>query len=470
MVTVSGTARSVSAWLLTALVAGVVHATPLVSPADGSDAILTLRRDAQRELRLAYKIERPGEPDESVTLGLSTDYHYRKSDSRGLSIVDYRLKRIFSVPKENNTVINNSLYADAWYRGAELVNRANINEMLAKAGVNAPQGFHPQEPYWAETELGVITPKFQRPDLHREDSNGRIRWSLGNDEVVAVRYRAESVPVDLQRGLRRWWPSIASIHPAIADELARSGKVPAELWVKELAHGKNLVSAHWTLTDDRVIDSAPYPLPGRLTAAPTESSATYRQMFEVLSKTVAEKRAPLPQETYIARAQSAIGKGAGLEALVWTIEMKLASGVEEPCSSVSEVDHCALAARAGPLARADSRTAVAFAAHSPDAADRAQFDSLPNAYLLRLLWATRPSGKGVKREDAEHDLLVALSTSPIANFCKDTGDFYAAGWQSFAAWQVWDLGRMMANHRSGDLLDQIDKVEASVESAEPSLF
>jgi hypothetical protein len=460
----------VSAWLLTTLVAGVACATPLVSPADGSDAVLALRHDAQRELHLAYRIERPGEPAETVTLGLSTDYHYRMSDSRGLAIVDYRLKRIFRVPNENGGLINDSLYADAWYRGVELANRANINEILAKAGVNAPQGLHAQDPYWAETELGVTTPKFPRPDLHREDLNGRIRWSLGNDEIVAIRYREESVPVDLRRGLRRWWPSIAAIHPAIADELAQSGKIPAELWVKEVVHAKTFVTAHWTLTDARVIESAHYPLPARLTAAPTESSATYRQMFELLSKSVAERRAPQPQETYVARAQAAIGKGAGLEALVWTIEMSLAAGVDEPCSSVSEVDHCALAARAGPLARADSRTAVAFAAHSPDAADRAQFDSLPNAYLLRLLWATRPPGQGIKREDAEHDLLVALSTSPIANFCKDTGDFYAAGWQALPAWQVWDFGRMMANHRRGDLLDQIDKIEASVEKEEPSLF
>jgi hypothetical protein len=113
----------VSAWLLTTLAAGVTCATPLVSPADGSDAVLALRHDAQRELRLGYRIERPGEPAETVTLGLSTDYHYRMSDSHGLAIVDFRLKRIFRVPNENGGLINDSLYADAWYRGVELDNR-----------------------------------------------------------------------------------------------------------------------------------------------------------------------------------------------------------------------------------------------------------------------------------------------------------------------------------------------------------
>jgi hypothetical protein len=95
---------------------------------------------------------------------------------------------------------------------------------------------------------------------------------------------------------------------------------------------------------------------------------------------------------------------------------------------------------------------------------------LPNAYLLRLLWATRPPGKGVEPAEREQDLLAALRTSAVANFTKDTGDFYATGWQPFAAWQVWDLGRLMAGHKSGDLLDRIDAVEAELVSGEPANF
>lgn len=81
--------------------------------------------------------------------------------------------------------------------------------------------------------------------------------------------------------------------------------------------------------------------------------------------------------------------------------------------------------------------------------------------MLRLVWATRLAGKDVKRKDSEHDLLVTFQTSPIANFCKDMGDFYAGSWHPFAAWRVWDLGRLMAGHRSGDLLDTVDVIEAT---------
>jgi len=88
----------------------------------------------------------------------------------------------------------------------------------------------------------------------------------------------------------------------------------------------------------------------------------------------------------------------------------------------------------GPAARSDPRIAVAFSQpQSPDESDRVQFDDLPNAYLLRFLWANRPSGKGVTPAERERDLLGALRASAVANFCKDTGDFYATGWQPYAA-------------------------------------
>jgi hypothetical protein len=95
---------------------------------------------------------------------------------------------------------------------------------------------------------------------------------------------------------------------------------------------------------------------------------------------------------------------------------------------------------------------------------------LPNAYLLRLLWATRPPGKGVDRKEGEQDLLVALKSSPVANFSKDTGDFYAMQWQPFAAWQAWDLGRLMASHRPGDLLGSVDLLEAGLAEQQSVFF
>jgi hypothetical protein len=275
----------------------------------------------------------------------------------------------------------------------------------------------------------------------------------------------------LRAALRRLWPAIAPIHPQIADELAQSGRLPEELWVKQIdSTAKSFESAHWTLTHGEWTKQTKYPLPPHLQAIASQSRGAYPQIFQTLAAAVADRRKPPSADVYQARMESAIAQGAGLEALVWGIEMQLAAGVNANCAPPAASDFCTLAAKAGPLAKMDSRTAVAFAKQSPDADQRSQFDSLPNAYVLRLLWATRPPGKGVKQEDAEVDLLHALQASAVANFCKDTGDFYARAWQPFAAWQAWDLGRLMAGHTSGDLLDQVDTIEAEVARREPAFF
>jgi len=444
-------------------------AAPLISPAAGSDAVLALRSEAQGELRLQYRVERETQAAEIVTVGLAKDYHYKNS-AVGLWVYDYRLQRIFRVQAESR-MINDSLYAEVWYRRAELENRATINAAMQKAGIDASKGLAANTPFWAETELGLVSPNFPRPELRRVESEATIRWSLGAEQVVAIKYREEPVPETLRAGLRRWWPTLVPIHPQIADELARSGRVPAELWLKQMVHGgQSFESAHWTLVQADWIAAAKYPLPAGLSPVPTDSRGAFPQIFATLSKNVAERSLPQSEEVYRARTESAIAHGAGLEAMAWIIELKLAAGAPADCAAPSTTDSCALAARAGPLARSDARTAIAFAAHSPDAADRSQFDSLPNAYVLRLLWATRPPGKGISPADSERDLLLALQTSPIANFCKDTGDFYARSWQPFAAWQAWDLGRLMAGHRKGDLLDDVDTLEAELTRKEPIFF
>lgn len=257
---------------------------------------------------------------------------------------------------------------------------------------------------------------------------------MNNNEVVAIRYRREAAPGEVRTALRRFWPSIVNIHPQIAGELALSGCLPEELWIKQMVHaGKSFETAHWVLIHAEWIKTTQYPLPPGLAGVATQSSGAYPQIFQTLATAVADQRQPSSDEVYRTRIKSAIAHGAGIEALVWTFEMQLAAGTNANCAAPSRGDFCALAARAGSLAKMDPRTAIAFTKQSTDVADRSQFDGLPNAYVLRLLWATRPPGQGVKREDSEADLLHALQASPVANFCKHTGDFYARSWQPFAA-------------------------------------
>ncbi|MGC1459499.1 MAG: hypothetical protein WA825_14580 [Steroidobacteraceae bacterium] len=442
-----------------------------VSPAAGTDEVLSLRPQGEGELQLQYARDVAGQELQAVSVGLAQDYDYF-TDQRGLRLHDYKFRRIYTVdPAQHFT--NDSLYAEVWFRVAEMENRVLLRKAMQAAQLPMDKAPASQDPFWMESDLGVVSEKLPRQSVQRGDTDGRIRWLEGDAEVVAVRYDAEPVPEAVRGGLRRFWATFAKLHPLIADDLAASGKMPRELWVMTQRPGKEPAVTHWKLTTRNWRPQAQLPLPPHLTAMPTasRSAAVFPEIFAQLSREVANHAAPPAQDVYVARAQAALDRGAGLEAMISVIEMNLALGhAAANCTAGDPRIFCVLAAKAGPLVRSDPRYAVAFGRQSPDITDRPQFDSLPNAYVLRLLWATRPPGKGVAREDTERDLLAALQSSPVANFTKDTGDFYAGGWEPFAAWQVWDLGRLMAGHVPDDLLHQIDSLEDQLYVGVPSLF
>jgi hypothetical protein len=442
-----------------------------VSPADGSDAVLARHAQDGGELQLQYTRDLGGQDPQTVAVGLGKDYHYIR-DPRGLRLYDYQLRRIYNVDPDHHFT-NDSLYAEVWFRVSELDNRVRLRKVMQAGGLPMDKVPISQDPFWMETDLGVVSRDLPPASVQRDDLEGRSRWVVGAAEVAAVRFDAEPVPEALRGGLRRLWGTVVHLHPLIADDLAASGKMPRELWITTQRMGQDPVVIHWQLTSRRWQAQAHYPLPAHLTAlpAPTRSASVYPEIFALLSRDVANHTVPPAQDVYASRARAAIDRGAGVEAMLSLIEMNLALG--HPASACALGDprvFCELAAKAGPLLKSDGRYAIGFARQSPDLADRPQFDSLPNAYLLKLLWATRPPGKGVVRENTERDLLMALKSSPIADFTKDTGDFYAIGFEAFAAWQVWDLGRLMAGHVPDDLLHAIDSLEDQLYVGVPSLF
>jgi hypothetical protein len=103
-----------------AIAPGVCSSASPMSPASGSDAVLSIRSAPESELRLQYRKEEPGKTDELVSLGIAADYHYIIAAGEA-RIYDYKLRRIFSV-RPANSFVNDSLYAEVWYRAMELKN------------------------------------------------------------------------------------------------------------------------------------------------------------------------------------------------------------------------------------------------------------------------------------------------------------------------------------------------------------
>jgi hypothetical protein len=442
---------------------------PQVSPAAGSDAVAAMRSEPARELQIQYRKE-GGRDEGTYSIGIAADYDYIRT-ARQLRIHDYKLRRIFTV-EGSRTFTNDSLYAEVWYRAVELRNRLNIARALKSSGVGLPDNSAAgSDPFYMESDLGVISPENPRPRLTRNKNNGRISWKYNGNEVVAVRYDKQEVLPAIHASLRRFWPTWVQIHPVIADALTAANRMPAELWVTERTVGKEPVIAHWKLVRAKWESAAKYPLPEQLKAGPALRTGAYPEIFATLNTAVEEKRKPELPSVYANKAKEALDRNQGLEGMLWLLEMNLAQGHPTgQCEDKSETTYCVQIRRAGPLLKKDPRAALAFQGKAPDESERESFDSLPNAYMLHLLWATKQPGKDVPAAESAHGLLEALKTRAIANFCKDTGDFYARSAQPFAAWQAWDFGRLMANHVPDDLLENVDTLETNLQKGEPALF
>lgn len=448
-------------------------AAPSISPAASSDALLAAHPDPEGELRARYQQDEDGRHSEALSIALAQDYDYLESAATR-TLHDYRNRRIVRFqPAFIASYRNDSLYAEVWRRAAEVQRRATAAGHVPQAGTGAVKGQLSLAPFWAESELGVIAPSYPRPlALKREENGDRTRWTLDGQEVVAVRWHSEPVPEPLKKTLRRFWPALAPVHPVIADELATSGRLPEELWVAGMDEDhKHLVHMHWKLLSTEWVASAPFPLPPRLQAGPAESTGAFPEIFSTLANSVQQRLQSPPESVYLNKMQAAISQGDGLQALLWQRELRLAAGPPPPeCIKGDHRSMCALGEAANSLAEGDDRTPIAFAPVSPPLKERGAFGDLPNGYLLRLIWATLPPGEKVTFAESEKGVLEALRASPVANFAKDGGDFYAAHWKERAAWQVWDLGRLMAGHRPGDLLSQIDALEERLSTSYPEFF
>jgi len=438
-----------------------------IGPSTSADTILLLRNSPEGALLLQYKEEMPGSAPRFVSIGIADDYHYIET-SKLLKIYDYKLHRIFTVTG-GGSFVNDSMYADVWWRRTQLRRRV----VLARLASGNPdqQSAAETSVFWTETELGMASDELARPDIVQTIKGNGVQWTLHGEPIAAVRYRAGQVVPTIRKSLRRFWPTLAQVHPVVADALAASGRMPAELWIGQAPHGRPAPSmAHWSLMTARWDPAARYPLPPRLKAGPTTDKGLYPQMFAALATFVERRALPPTQETYKLRVETAILRGHGLAAMLWLTEMNLARGPPFHCESGETSPYCELWSRAAHLAEDDPRTSAAFADTAPNAADRYKFNDLPNAYVLQLSWAALPEDPGAGHALEEIGLLAALKASPVANFCRYAGLLYASEGQAFAAWQVWDFGRHMAGHKPGDLLDAIDTLEAELASREASFF
>ena len=145
---------------LGAAIPWVAFSEPSMSPAAGTDTVLSMRAAPSEELRLEYHKD-SGRDAGTVSVGIASDYHYVRAAGR-TRIYDYKLRRIFTVRGQN--FVNDSLYAEVWYRAAELHNRIVLAASMKSARIQPQKGTGAvNDPFYMESELGVSSPDVPRP-------------------------------------------------------------------------------------------------------------------------------------------------------------------------------------------------------------------------------------------------------------------------------------------------------------------
>lgn len=452
--------------LLLLLAAVPVRAeTPVAGPHLSAEAVRTLAGPSAPAWRLSYRQDEGG-AQSAVELTLAGDWLAVRRPG-GTQLTDFRLRRKIYIPAAGTSFVSTSLYADIVFRIHELANRHTMGAALTAAKVALPPALAPT---WTEHSLSIIHPTRPAP-APRRDGN-----SFLHGDVVLTQWQDGPVaPPAIAAKLTRLWRHAMPLHPAAAEALAATGRAPQRL---EIAVGEvgaphrrvlELEKAEW-------LDAAPYPLPaGAQAADPVPADPALRDLFALSRAAVAAAARPPVEDEYLRRIETSMARGAGLEAALWGMEMMLAfpGPISAICQGKADPQpRCAAMQRAMAAAAADARTAQAMGPGPlPRNRPTVRFDGLSSAHVGALLQATRQVMGGEMGVEQEAAYVSALRVSPgVANFYKDIGDMYQRGFRHPVAWTFYDLGRLLPGHSPGDMLGEVDRLEARLRNDFPQLF
>lgn len=442
-------------------------AAPTIGPLASAADVRARHAETSGAWRLTYTLSDSRGEETSVVLELASDYVLRQDKST--QIFDFAQARIYTLAPGGATFGNDSLHASVLFRLHELQNRKTLSGALAAAKIDRPPPH--LDPFWAESELSMTLPN-QVQRVVRRDDNSLVLW---HGESLGARARlGPEAPAAVRAKLAHLWRHALPVHPQLARELAAAGRAPASLEVPA-AEGDRMGMRTYTLAKAEWIEQAPFPLPVSALPAPDQGSPVTIAML-ALAREAARTATPAPtQDAYVGRIEDSLARGASLEAALWAMESVLSGSVqmERVCPTPQHAgEPCATLRRAFSGGMADPR-AVALFGKGPLKQDTPLPDlsGLSSAHVGRLLLATRQAMAGARGDALKDAYRAALAGGPgVAGYYKDIGDYFARGYEHPIAWRFYDLARALPGHREGDLLSEIDRMEARLRREFPELY
>ncbi len=206
-----------------------------VNPALSAAEIIERHGDNESYIRLTFEVNRQTGEDQvssdNLVIEVGSDF-VSLDEGDGPIIYDLAHDRLIQSDLEAKTFTSLSFYPIIEFRYFEIKNRAMMRQMFQGLGGLATESAVEISPmlqrFWAESELGVTSPK-DPPEIEYRGDGQSFEAHFEGSEVLRVKFgtdRVKNLQLDNFWRLFRWR---LGIHPNIVDRLAADGRLPQEL-------------------------------------------------------------------------------------------------------------------------------------------------------------------------------------------------------------------------------------------------
>lgn len=463
-----------------------------VGPHWDSNRVLELRGSAQNDaIVLQYRADTTakGKPIKNRTglVRIGNDFDHISSGSRN-TITDYKLCRVFTWTDTENTFENLSCYAEPGFRAIELQNRLALRKMLVESSAREIQYLGTDHSFWLEQEFATQNSKSD--PLILSETPVELRWQLGGKTVTTISKDGFSFDTKDANLIERFIARHISIHPQVRNAIVNRGIFPLKIEIlRRTRDGESVETISYSLRERIAVD---YPLPRNLNSSlVTRSTGTTIEaagLKETLSAIAGTAKYPKPTFTELMNKLEAVAKTGGslqtaltflkltqfyggalysdpqkmeqLRAIMPEVVPQLQTGDGAMLMAASN-----LAGSGGVGAEREAAAKYLAGAKDMDGFDFGTFRLVTFANLAR---TSKDSGQWNQAVFASTPSIIDsywihIAAQPWAsNAFKDLGDAKYEQFDTFEAWNVWDLGRAVDPDWQRGSMESVGRLEDNI--------
>ena len=487
--------------LTVALVTGsTAHAEVVVSPDWTADRILSQRPNSPGDVDVvtfSSRTREDGKPDivKSGTVRLWDDVD-QISVGALETVTDYKLCRSFSW-RGPETVFNNaSCFALPAFQQLELRNRIQLSKLLVNAKALDGQIPSFEDAVWSEQELS--TQKTPSRPLTIKRSSGSVEWWLGAELVVKTSASGHQISSTDRTKFLRYFSRYLRIHPQVRRDIIDSGIIPSQI---EISHRRlDGKSVETILFSSWQTSRMNYPLPPQLTSEiatrSNENSAEaagIRSTLNALSGVGEASKASF--ESLLDQLEGAAKRKEALQTTLTFLKITQVFGgllmadgekmeqirslmpIVQPLLQSNEASKfmqaSSLAGTGGEGPEREASAAYLADAQNLDQIDFGTFRYVTFANLVQISTGTKTWDEAIFRKmpSLTDSYWTHIAAFPWAsNAFKDLGDTWYSQFETYKAWEAWDLGKAVDPDWQRGSMNSVDDLEKRIRLLMPDSF